>query len=51
VILLGGFLVIVFIFGFLMLAFFGEFEAGRLKRKDKVDMRTRTGDDDDAGTE
>jgi hypothetical protein len=40
-IVLGGFLMIVFVIGFLMLAFFGEFEAGRLKRNEKDDTAER----------
>jgi hypothetical protein len=49
-IVLGGFLMIVFVIGFLFLVFFGEFEAGRLQRKKmKEETRKRTGGDDPAG--
>ena len=40
---LGGFLMIVFVVGFLMLAFFGEFEARRAKRREKEDVPKRSG--------
>jgi len=49
-ILLGGFLMIVFVIGFLILVIFGEFEAGRLEREKKKDARKRIGGDDSAGT-
>lgn len=49
VIVLGGFLMTVF--GFLMLAFLGELEAGWLDRKKKQNVRRRTVGDEGSGRE
>jgi len=47
-IVLGGFLAIVFVFGFMLLASFGQFESGRSKRRDQVNIERRSaGDDED----